>query len=126
MALIDSYTLADRYRADGGRVFVSGSQALARLPIAQLRADRRAGWNTAAYVTGYPGSPLANYDRDAAAAAAEAGRDGLTFIAQPAVNEELAATAVMGAQLVSTIESRRVDGVIGVWYSKGPGRVRAA
>ena len=125
MALIDTYELADRYRADSGRVFVSGSQALARLPVAQLRADRRRGWNTAAYVTGYPGSPLANYDRDAAAAALQAGRDGLTMIAQPAVNEELAAGAVMGAQLVSTIASRRVDGVIGVWYGKGPGLDRA-
>ena len=63
------YSLADRYRSDEGRVFLSGSQALARLPFEQLRVDRIAGWNTAAYVTGYPGSPLAGFDRDVSAVA---------------------------------------------------------
>ena len=63
VAVIDTYELADRYRIDEGRAFISGSQALARLPYEQLRADRRAGLNTAAYITGYPGSPLAGYDR---------------------------------------------------------------
>ena len=58
------YELTDRYRRDDGTVFLSGVQALARLPYEQLRIDRAAGWNTAAYVTGYQGSPLAGYDRD--------------------------------------------------------------
>ena len=126
MGLIQNYELADRYRLDDGRVFLSGSQALARLPLEQLRADRRAGRNTAAYVTGYPGSPLANYDRDVTAAAALAAADRLTLIAQPGLNEELAATAVMGSQLAVTIDSCRFDGIIGIWYGKGPGLDRAS
>ncbi len=123
--MLDRYELADRYRADRGTVFLTGSQALARLPLAQLRADRRHGRRTAAYVTGYPGSPLANYERDAAAAATEAAAEGLTLLARPAVNEELAAAAVMGTQLTAGLDSRRVDGVIGVWYGKTPGLDRA-
>ena len=123
--MIDSYTLDDRYRLDEGRVFLSGSQALARLPYEQLRADRRAGLRTAAYVTGYPGSPLANYDRDVRASGRLAEADGLHMVVQPAMNEELAATAVMGTQLASTLDSFRYDGVLGIWYGKAPGIDRA-
>ena len=125
MALIDAYQLSDRYLRDDGRVFLSGSQALARFPLEQLRADRRAGHRTGAYVTGYPGSPLANYDRDIAAAAALAMADGYQLVARPAMNEELGATAVMGSQLTATLPTATVDGVIGVWYGKGPGLDRA-
>ena len=67
---VRGYELTDRYRKDDGRVFLSGAQALARLPFEQLRADRRAGLDTAAFVSGYPGSPLAGYDRDVTAVAA--------------------------------------------------------
>ena len=126
MALIDDYQLSDRYRVDEGRVFLSGSQALARLPYEQLRADRRAGLVTAAYVTGYPGSPLANYDRDAAAAAKLAEADGLRMVFQPGMNEELAATAVMGSQLAVTLDTCRYDGILGIWYGKAPGLDRAS
>ncbi|MFZ9483347.1 MAG: indolepyruvate ferredoxin oxidoreductase family protein, partial [Ilumatobacteraceae bacterium] len=121
MALTDAYQLSDRYLLDDGRVFLSGSQALARFPLEQLRADRRAGHRTSAYVTGYPGSPLANYDRDIASAAALAAADGYQLVARPAMNEELGATAVMGSQLTSTLPTATVDGVIGIWYGKGPG-----
>jgi indolepyruvate ferredoxin oxidoreductase len=120
------YRLVDRYVRDDGRAFLSGSQALARLPFEQLRADRRAGWNTAAYVTGYPGSPLANYDKDIRAVAAIAEADGHRLVFQPGLNEELAATAVMGSQLSVTLGSSRYDGVIGFWYGKGPGLDRAS
>ena len=126
MAVIDTYELNDRYRLDDGRVFLSGSQALARLPYEQLRADRRAGLHTAAYITGYPGSPLANFDRDVAAAAKLADADGLRMVFQPGMNEELAATSVMGSQLASTLDSCRYDGVVGIWYGKGPGLDRAS
>ena len=126
MAVIDTYELSDRYRTDDGRVFLSGSQALARLPYEQLRADRRNGLRTAAYVTGYPGSPLANYDRDATAAAKLAAADGLHFEFQPGMNEELAATAVMGSQLAVTLPTCQYDGIIGVWYGKAPGLDRAS
>jgi indolepyruvate ferredoxin oxidoreductase len=126
VAVIDTYELSDRYRLDDGRVFLSGSQALARLPYEQLRADRRHGLRTAAYVTGYPGSPLANYDRDATAAAALATAEGLHFEFQPGMNEELAATAVMGSQLAVTLPTCQYDGIIGVWYGKAPGLDRAS
>jgi indolepyruvate ferredoxin oxidoreductase len=120
------YRLADRYAVDDGRVFLSGSQALARVAVEQLRADRRAGWRTAAFVSGYPGSPLANFDRDAAAAARQAELDGLQMVVQPGLNEELAATSVMGSQLASTRPNATVEGVIGIWYGKGPGIDRAS
>ena len=126
MALIDTYELADRYRLDDGRAFLSGSQALARLPYEQLRADRRAGLHTAAYISGYPGSPLANYDRDVAAAAKLATAEGLSMVFQPGMNEELAATAVMGSQLAVTLDSCRYDGIVGIWYGKAPGLDRAS
>ncbi len=126
MPVIDTYELSDRYRLDDGRVFLSGSQALARLPYEQLRADRRAGLRTAAYITGYPGSPLANFDRDVVTAAKLADADGLRMVFQPGMNEELAATSVMGSQLASTLDSCRYDGIVGIWYGKGPGLDRAS
>jgi indolepyruvate ferredoxin oxidoreductase len=126
VAVIDTYELADRYRIDEGRAFISGSQALARLPYEQLRADRRAGLNTAAYISGYPGSPLAGYDRDVTAAAKLATADGLKMVFQAGMNEELAATAVMGSQLAVTLDSCRYDGIIGIWYGKAPGLDRAS
>jgi indolepyruvate ferredoxin oxidoreductase len=107
-------------------VFLTGSQALARLPVEQLRADRAAGMRTAAFVSGYPGSPLAGFDRDVASAAAFAKTEGLELIFRPGLNEELAATAVMGSQLASTIGTSKYDGVIGLWYGKGPGLDRAS
>ena len=126
MAVIDTYQLTDRYRSDDGRAFLSGSQALARLPYEQLRADRIAGLNTAAYVTGYPGSPLAGFDRDVTGATRLATDEGLTMVFQPAMNEELAATAVMGTQLAVTVDTCRYEGVIGIWYGKAPGLDRAS
>ena len=122
----DRYRLDDRYTRDDGRVFLSGAQALARLPLEQLRADRRAGLHTAAYVSGYPGSPLAGFDRDVAAAAKLAAADSLDMVFQPGLNEELAATAVMGSQLAVTLPSCRYDGIVGFWYGKGPGIDRAS
>jgi indolepyruvate ferredoxin oxidoreductase len=86
MAKHGPYRLVDRYLADEGLVFLTGIQALARLPLEQLRADRRAGLRTAALVTGYPGSPLGGYDRDAASAAALAPE--LPISCRPARNEE--------------------------------------
>ena len=126
VAISDTYQLSDRYRLEEGRVFLSGSQALARVPYEQLRADRRAGLVTAAYVSGYPGSPLAGYDRDVTAAAKLAAADGLDLVFQPGMNEELAATAVMGSQLAVTLSSCRYDGIIGIWYGKAPGLDRAS
>ncbi len=125
------YALTDRYRASEGRVFLSGVQALARIALEQLRVDRSNGLNTAAFVSGYPGSPLAGFDREAAAVAqVAASRDNsqhesYAYLAQPGLNEELAATAVMGTQLATGLDGARYDGVVGVWYGKAPGLDRA-
>ena len=112
-----------RYAAPEQRALVSGLQALVRLPMDQRRADMAAGLDTAGFVTGYPGSPLAGYD-------VELGRqqpwlDELGIVHQPALNEELAATAVAGSQLASLQPGRRVDGVFALWYGKSPGLDRA-
>ena len=118
------YQLADRFTAERGTVLLSGIQALARLPIEQLHADRRRGHRTAAFVSGYPGSPLGGYD-SAVRNAARLVPD-LPIVHRPALNEEYAATAVMGSQLAMSQPDHRYDGVVGVWYGKAPGVDRAA
>jgi indolepyruvate ferredoxin oxidoreductase len=118
------YRLTDRYALEDGRVFLSGVQAVARLAPDQLRADRRAGLSTAAFVSGYQGSPLASFGEEAARAAATV--PDLPIVVRPGVNEELAAASVMGSQLAVTLDDCRHDGVVGVWYGKGPGFDRAS
>ena len=120
---LGDYRLDRKYTDDGGRVFLTGLQALARLPLEQLRADRRAGRRTAAFVSGYQGSPLGGYGEAVRAAAART--PDLPLVFKPGLNEEYAATAVMGAQLASARPDARYDGVIGVWYGKAPGVDRA-
>ncbi|MEM7340102.1 MAG: indolepyruvate ferredoxin oxidoreductase family protein [Actinomycetota bacterium] len=117
------YELRDRYHREAGRVVLTGIQALARLPIEQLRRDRAAGRSTAAFLSGYPGSPLGGYDAEVARAIRTA--PDLAIVHQPAVNEELGATAVMGSQLATTRPDATVDGVVGIWYGKAPGLDRA-
>ena len=117
------YKLSDRYTESVGRAFVSGIQALARVPIEQLRADRTKGLNTAAFVSGYPGSPLGGFDQEVARAAAIV--PDLPIVAKTAVNEELAATAIMGTQLAAEQPDALYDGVVGIWYGKAPGLDRA-
>ncbi|MFK8023297.1 MAG: indolepyruvate ferredoxin oxidoreductase family protein [Ilumatobacter sp.] len=117
------YRLLDRYLADEGRVFMTGVQALARLPLEQLRADRAAGLNTAALASGYPGSPLGGIDGDFAHAASVSPE--LPFVVQPAVNEELAATTIVGTQLAGEQADKKYDGVLGLWYGKAQGLDRA-
>ncbi len=119
----ERYRLTDRYLADSGTVFLTGLQALARLPLEQLRADRRAGLNTAAFISGYPGSPLGGYDVTVAAAAKLA--PDLPVICRPAMNEEYAASAVMGSQLAAAQPDCLYDGIVGIWYGKSPGVDRA-
>ncbi len=124
MASRGPYRLVDRYLADEGTVFLTGIQALARLPLEQLRADRRDGLNTAALVTGYPGSPLGGYDGAVASAAKLAPE--LPVSCRPAMNEEYAASAVMGSQLAAIQPDCRYDGIVGIWYGKAPGVDRAS
>jgi len=120
---LSAYELVDRFRREDGRVFLSGVQALARLPVDQLRIDRRNGLRTAAFVSGYQGSPVGTFQEEASAAAATV--PDLPVIIRPGLNEELAATAVMGSQLVDSLGDKRYDGVVGVWYGKAPGLDRA-
>ncbi len=117
------YELADRFRLEEGRVFLSGVQAVARLPIDQLRIDRRHGLNTAAFVSGYQGSPVGTLREEINRALRTV--PDLPLVVQPGVNEELAATAVMGSQLADSRPERKYDGVLGMWYGKAPGLDRA-
>ena len=112
-------TLNDKYTATEGRVFLSGTQALVRLPMVQMRRDRDAGLNTAAFITGYRGSPLGNYDLQLVRAKNFLEPHDVTF--QPGLNEDLAATAIWGSQQVHLSEGANRDGVLGLWYGKGPG-----
>ncbi len=118
-----AYRLDDRYRATEGRVLLTGVQALARLPLDQLRIDAAAGHNTAAFASGYPGSPLGGLDTEMSRARRLVPE--LAFVHQPAVNEELGATSVMGSQLAATRPDARHEGVVGFWYGKAPGLDRA-
>ncbi len=117
-------TLTDRYAATEGEVFLTGIQALVRLLIDQRRLDRRRGLDTGMFVSGYQGSPLAGLDRELHAAAVQLDPAGIVF--RPGLNEELAATAVAGTQLLEGLDRRTKEGVTGVWFGKNPGLDRAA
>lgn len=123
MAILD-YDLTDRYVQDDGVVFLTGIDALARLAGEQLRADRRAGHSTASFVSGYQGSPLGGFGK-AVKKAARSTPDLPIKFAQ-GMNEEYAATAVMGSQLAAAQSDAIYDGVVGIWYGKAPGVDRAA
>ncbi|MEV0595187.1 indolepyruvate ferredoxin oxidoreductase family protein [Nonomuraea cavernae] len=117
-------SLEDKYTAGSGRVLISGIQALVRLTLEQRRLDRSRGLDTGVLVSGYQGSPLAGVDMEMARAARFLQPEGVVF--QPGLNEELAATAVAGTQLLGLLPGRRHDGVTGFWYGKNPGLDRAA
>ncbi len=116
-------TLDDRYALERGTVFLSGTQALVRLPLEQRRRDARAGLNTAGFVSGYRGSPLGGYDL--ALWQAQRVLDAAHVRFEPGLNEELAATAVWGTQQTEVFGGSRYDGVFGIWYAKNPGVDRA-
>jgi len=112
-------SLEERYTAREGWVYMTGTQALVRLPIQQRLRDAAAGLNTGGYVSGYRGSPLGRYDMELWAAQRMLREHGVVF--RPGVNEDLAATALWGAQYVGVFPGAKVDGVFGIWYGKGPG-----
>ncbi|KGF71221.1 pyruvate ferredoxin oxidoreductase, partial [Hoeflea sp. BAL378] len=114
-----TYALSDRYALATGRVFMTGTQALVRVLFDQARRDRAAGLNTGGFVSGYRGSPLGGLDMELWRQKARLAKGNIEFL--PAVNEDLAATAVLGSQQVETNPERTVDGVFGLWYGKGPG-----
>ena len=112
-------SLEDKYLLKSGQIFVTGIQALVRLPMMQRDADRRSGLRTAGYVTGYRGSPLGALDQQLALASEQLEACDVRFL--PAVNEDLAATAVWGTQQAGWRGDGRYDGVFSMWYAKGPG-----
>ena len=112
-------SLDSKYRVESGRIFLSGIQALVRLPVDQHRADRRRGLRTATVISGYPGSPLGGFDLNLQRNAALLAEHNIRFI--PGLNEELGATVVFGGQLAGEFPRPRYDGVLGMWYGKAPG-----
>jgi indolepyruvate ferredoxin oxidoreductase len=118
---LDTVTLDDKYALDYGHAFMSGVQALVKLPMLQRVRDQRLGKNTAGFVSGYRGSPLGSYDQSLVKAEKYLKAHHIVF--QPGVNEELAATALWGTQQLgfSPPGTNKYDGVFGIWYGKGPG-----
>ncbi|MDO6565368.1 indolepyruvate ferredoxin oxidoreductase family protein [Amphritea sp. 1_MG-2023] len=115
----NSISLQDKWEKQSGRVYLTGSQALARLPMLQAARDKKAGHNTAGFISGYRGSPLGNFDKTLWQIRDHLNAANIVF--QPGVNEDLGATAVWGSQQVNVFEGARYDGVFGLWYGKGPG-----
>ena len=118
---LDTVTLDDKYSLDYGHAFMSGVQALVKLPMLQQLRDKLQGKNTAGFISGYRGSPLGGYDQALWKAAKYLKARNIVF--QPGVNEELAATAVWGTQQLGFAPpgTNKFDGVFGIWYGKGPG-----
>ncbi len=112
-------SLDDKYVLDRGRAFMTGTQALVRLPIIQRQRDAAAGLNTAGYISGYRGSPLGGYDQQLWQARKHLAEHHIVF--RPGLNEDLAATAIWGAQQIEHSGEAKYDGVFGIWYGKGPG-----
>src|SRR4051812_4909342 len=123
---LETVTLDDKYSLDYGRAFMSGVQALVKLPMLQRLRDAQQGKNTAGFISGYRGSPLGGYDQALWGASKYLKAQNIVF--QPGVNEELAATAVWGTQQLGFVpkEQHKFDGVFGIWYGKGPGVDRTA
>src|SRR3954470_13325843 len=112
-------TLDDKYTAESGRVYLTGTQALVRLPMMQQQRDLAAGRNTACFISGYRGSPLGAFDQALWSARRFVEKSHIRF--QPAINEELAATSVWGSQQIGLFPGAKYDGVFAIWYGKGPG-----
>ncbi|HXM31934.1 MAG TPA: indolepyruvate ferredoxin oxidoreductase family protein, partial [Xanthobacteraceae bacterium] len=112
-------SLDDRYDLSQNHVFLTGTQAIVRLTLMQKERDRRAGLNTAGYVTGYRGSPLGGLDQTFLRARAPLEKYDVKF--HPGLNEDLAATALWGSQQAELRGDGKFDGVFGIWYGKGPG-----
>src|SRR5271154_5201515 len=112
-------TLDDKYVRDRGRVYLTGTQALVRLPMMQRQRDVAAGLNTGCFISGYRGSPLGGLDQALWGARRFIENNHIRF--QPAINEELGATAVWGSQQINLFPGSRYDGVFALWYAKGPG-----
>ena len=113
------FSLDLKYTAEEGVIYLTGIQALVRVPIDQRRADRRAGLRTAGFISGYPGSPLGGFDFELMRQSQLLREHEIFFT--PGLNEDLAATAVWGSQLATAFPGPKYDGVLGVWFGKAPG-----
>lgn len=116
---LKSVSLDDKYALDTTRAYMTGIEALVRLPILQHQRDLDRGLRTAGFISGYRGSPLGGVDQAMWSAQSFLDKHNIHF--QPGVNEDLAATAVWGSQQVGLFEGAKYDGVFGMWYGKGPG-----
>lgn len=112
-------TVPDRYGPDTDHALLSGTQALARLPLEQRWRDQAAGHRTAGFISGYRGSPLGSYDMELLRIQDKLKSQDIEFL--PGINEDLAATAVWGTQYVPLYPGAKVEGVFGIWYGKSPG-----
>jgi indolepyruvate ferredoxin oxidoreductase len=119
MAQTREFSLDAKYRQDAGVIFLSGIQALVRLPIDQHRADQRRGLRTATLIAGYRGSPLGGLDLTIERNQALLREYDIHFIS--GLNEDLGATAIYGSQLANIFPRPKYEGVLGMWYGKGPG-----
>ena len=117
------YTLEDKYTRTQGRIYLSGVQALVRLPMMQRLRDQAAGLNTGGFVSGYRGSPLGGFDLELWRARKHL--EGANVHFKPGLNEDLGATMVWGTQQTNLFPGATVDGVFGMWYGKGPGLDRS-
>ena len=113
------YTLEDKFTRTRGRIYLSGVQALVRLPLMQRLRDQAAGLNTGGFISGYRGSPLGGFDLELWRAKKHLAEAGVKF--QPGLNEDLGATMVWGTQQTNLFPGATVDGVYAMWYGKGPG-----
>jgi indolepyruvate ferredoxin oxidoreductase len=112
-------TLHDKYTLAKGRIYLTGIQALIRLPLMQRQRDAAQGLNTAGFISGYRGSPLGGLDQNLWQAQRFLAENHIRF--QPGINEDLAATAVWGSQQTNLFPGAKYDGVFAMWYGKGPG-----
>jgi len=113
------YTLEHKYTRNEGRIYLSGVQALVRLPLMQQMRDRAAGLNTAGFISGYRGSPLGGFDLELWKAKKHLAASSIEFT--PGLNEDLGATMVWGSQQTNLFAGAKYDGVFSMWYGKGPG-----
>ena len=122
-SILSNVTLNDKYEIGQKKAYITGIEALVRLPMMQHQRDQAIGLNTAGFVSGYRGSPLGGVDQAMWKAKKYLDLHKITFV--PGINEDLAATAVRGSQEVGLLEGSKFDGVFGMWYGKGPGLDRS-
>src|ERR1700730_6921644 len=111
--------LTNQYTQEDGLVFLSGIEALVRLSLDQIRTDRRRGLRTGMFISGYRGSPIGMLDHHLQRQEGLLQQNGIVFV--DGLNEDLAATAVSGTQMLGAVSRAKYDGVVGMWYGKAPG-----